>query len=71
MGHEGLEQFVPGIGTHAEKDIKMYSTGKINPFFNSPIAYLRISVTDSLIGLVVLLCDSNNCSCSTWREWRA
>lgn len=29
MLHEVLDQFVPGIGTHAETDTKMYSTGKI------------------------------------------
>lgn len=32
MAHEGLEHFAPGIGTHAETDTKIYSTGKIIHF---------------------------------------
>lgn len=38
--------------------------GKGNTFFKAPTAYFRISVTDSFIGLVVPLCDNNNCSYS-------
>lgn len=32
MVHEGLEQFVPGMGNRAESDTKMCSAGKIRRF---------------------------------------